>query len=136
MTVQPSDAWKLALAVALGAAILMSLRAQAPKRAVPGAELRRLVYAAVALYVVGALAWMTNHPALAGIVYAVGIATAALAAWLSRGRDSGEDPPGGDDPGDEQPPPGPGGLPYFDWASFERDFRSYAARHREPAGLE
>jgi hypothetical protein len=135
MTVQPSDAWKLALATILGAAILMSLRARAPRRTIPSAELRRLVYAALALYLVGALAWVTNHPVLAGIVYAVGITTAALAAWLSRGRDS-EDPPGGQEPGDEQPPPGPGGLPYFDWASFERDFRSYAQRRREPAGLE
>jgi hypothetical protein len=136
MTVQPSDAWKLALAVALGAAILMSLRARAPQRTIPSAELRRLVYAALGLYLVGALAWMTNHPVLAGVVYAVGIVTAAIAAWLSRGRDS-EDPPGGDDdPGDEQPPPEPGGLPYFDWTSFERDFRSYAERRREPAGHE
>jgi hypothetical protein len=137
MTVQPSDAWKLALAVVLGGAILMSLRARAPRRAVPGVELRRLIYAALALYVVGALAWVTNHPVLAGIVYAVGIIAAALAAWLSRGRDS-EDPPGGDgfEPVDEDPPFGPDGVPYFDWASFERDFRTYSERRREPAGLE
>jgi hypothetical protein len=137
MTVQPADAWKLALAIALGGAIVMSLRARAPRRAVPSAELRRLVYAALALYLVGALAWITGHAVLAGIVYAVGIATAALAAWLSRGRDS-EDPPGDDydEPVDEDPPFGPDGVPYFNWESFERDFRSYSERRREPAGLD
>jgi hypothetical protein len=137
MIVHPSDAWKLGLALALAGAILASLRARAPRRAIPRAELRRLVYAALALYLVGALAWVTNHPALAGVVYAVGIITAALAAWLSRGSDS-EDPPDDDgpEPVDEHPPPGPDGVPYFDWESFERDFRSYTQRTREPAGLD
>jgi hypothetical protein len=137
MTVQPSDAWKLGLALALGGAILASLRARAPRRAIPRTDLRRLVYAALALYLVGALAWVTDHPGLAGVVYAVGIITAALAAWLSRANDS-EDPPDDDDsdPVDEHPPPRPDGVPYFDWDTFERDFRSYTQRHREPAGLD
>ena len=68
---------------------------------------------------------------LAGLVYATGIAVCALAAWLSRGSDS-EDPPGGQDPVDEQPPPEPDGLG-FDWAAFEWDFRSFVDRQREPA---
>jgi hypothetical protein len=135
MNVQPGDAWKLALAIVLAGAIVTSLRARAPQRAVSGAQLRRLVYAALALYLVGALAWFTHHAALAGLIYALGITTAALAAWLSRGRDS-EDPPGGEEPVDEHPPDDPDGVPYFDWASFERDFSSYAERRREPAGLD
>jgi hypothetical protein len=56
----------------------------------------------------------------------------ALAAWLSRGSDSGGPPPG-DEPADEQPPPDPDGVPQFDWAAFERAFRAYDSR-REPTG--
>ena len=108
MVVPPSSAWKLVLALALAVAILGSLLIRAPQRAVPGAELRRLVLSAIILYAVGGLASITHHPALAGFVYAAGIAVCALAAWLSRGTDS-EDPPGGEEPVDEQPPPEPDG---------------------------
>jgi uncharacterized membrane protein YfcA len=132
MVVQPSDAWKLVLAVMLGAGILISVYAHAPHRAVAGSDLRRLVVSALSLYAVGGVASLTHHPVLAGIVYAAGIIVCALAAWLSRGTDS-EDPPGGEEPVDEQPPPEPDGLPTFDWASFERDFRAYSERQREPA---
>jgi hypothetical protein len=132
MVVASADAWKLVLAIALGAVVVLSAFARAPRRAVPGADLRRLVVAALALYAVGGIASLTHHPMLAGLVYAAGIAVCALAAWLSRGSDS-EDPPGGEDPVDEQPPPEPDGLPSFDWATFERDFRSYSERDREPA---
>jgi hypothetical protein len=135
MVVPPSAAWKLVLAVGLAAAIVLSLRARAPRRAVPGAELRRLVFSAVVLYAVGGLASITHHPALAGIVYASGIAVCALAAWLSRGSDS-EDPPGGEEPVDEQPPPEPDGLPAFDWAHFETQFRDYSERRRTPLGVD
>jgi hypothetical protein len=131
MVVQPSDAWKLVLAVLLGAGILISVYAHAPRRAVAGSDLRRLVVSALSLYAVGGVASLTHHPVLAGIVYAAGIIVCALAAWLSRGTDS-EDPPGGEEPVDEQPPPEPDGLPTFDWASFERDFRAYSERRREP----
>lgn len=133
MMLPPSSAWKLVLALALLAAIFVSLRARAPERAVPGSELRRLVLAAVALYAVGAVASLTHHPMLAVFVYAAGIAICALAAWLSRGSDS-EDPPGGEEPGDEQPPPEPDGVPTFDWARFEDEFRAYAER-RDRAGV-
>ena len=132
MVVQPSDAWKLVLAVLLGAGILISVYAHAPRRAVAGSDLRRLVLSALSLYAVGGVASLTHHPVLAGFVYAAGIIVCALAAWLSRGTDS-EDPPGGEEPVDEQPPPEPDGLPTFDWASFERDFRAYSERRREPA---
>jgi hypothetical protein len=134
MVVQPSDAWKLVLAIALGAAIFLSARARAPRRPASGAELRRLVLAALLLYGVGALASVTHHPVLAGVVYAGGITVCALAAWLSRGTDS-EGPPGGGEPVDEHPPPSPDGLPGFDWARFERDFRAYSDRDRETAGV-
>jgi hypothetical protein len=133
MVVPPSDAWKLVLAVVLASGIFISACAQRPRKAVPGSDLRRLVISALALYAVGGLASLTGHPALAALVYAAGIIVCALAAWLSRGRDS-EDPPDddGDDPVDEQPPPEPDGL-RFDWAAFERDFRSFVDRQREPA---
>jgi uncharacterized membrane protein YfcA len=130
MVMPPSDAWKLVLAIVLGAGILVSAYAHAPSRAVPGADLRRLVVSALTLYAVGGLASLTHHPVLAGLVSAAGIIVCALAVWLSRGSDS-EDPPGGEDePSDEQPPPEPDGLPTFDWALFERDFRSYSERDR------
>jgi hypothetical protein len=57
---------------------------------------------------------------------------AALAAWLSRGRDQ-EDPPDSDGPADGPPPPEPDGLPGFDWTRFEREFGDYATDHRAPA---
>jgi len=127
MVVPPSDAWKVVLAIALAAAIFVSLYARAPRRAVPGSELRRLVISALGLYAIGGLASFTHHPMLAALVYAAGIAVCALAAWLSRGTDS-EDPPDGEEPEDEQPPPEPDGVPRFDWAAFEQQFRAYAER--------
>jgi hypothetical protein len=135
MVVPPSAAWKLVLALALAVAIFGSLFVRAPRRAVPGAELRRLVFSAVALYAVGGLASIMHHPSLAGFVYATGIAVCALAAWLSRGSDS-EDPPGGEEPVDEQPPPEPDGLPTLDWAHFEAQFREYSERRANPLGVD
>jgi hypothetical protein len=129
MLIPPSDAWKLVLAVTLAVAIILSAFATAPRRAVPASDLRRLVLSALGLYGVGGLASLTNHPGLAGLIYAAGIMTCALAAWLSRGTDS-EDPPGGEEPGDERPPPEPDGLPELDWDEFERSFRTYAERSR------
>jgi hypothetical protein len=134
MLVPPSDSWKLVLAIVLGAAILLSAAARAPRRAVPGSDLRRLMLSALGLYAVGGLASLTHHSVLAGLVYAAGISICALAAWLSRGSDSEDPPSDGDDPADEQPPPEPDGIPWFDWAAFERDFRSYAERPRDPIG--
>ncbi len=134
MVVPPSVAWKLILAVTLAGAIVVSARASAPRRAVPDGELRRLVASALVLYMVGGVASLTHHPGLAGLVYAAGIITCALAAWLSRGTDS-EDPPRGDEPVDEQPPPEPDGLPTLNWAEFERAFRAYSERERGPAGV-
>jgi hypothetical protein len=127
MVLPPSVAWKLVLALALMAAIFVSLYARAPEHAVPGSDLRRLVVSALGLYAVGGLASLTHHRLLAALVYSAGIVVCALAAWLSRGSDS-EDPPGGEDPVDEQPPPEPDGLPRFDWDLFEREFRTYSER--------
>ena len=127
----PSVAWKLVLAIALAAAICVSLFARAPRRAIPGSELRRLVLSALGLYAVGGLASLTHHPMIAALVYAAGIAVCALAAWLSRGNDSEDPPRGGDEPVDEQPPPRPDGVPSFDWEAFERAFRAYSER-RQP----
>jgi hypothetical protein len=127
MVLPPSVAWKLVLALALMAANFVSLDARAPEHAVPGSDLRRLVVSALGLYAVGGLASLTHHRLLAALVYSAGIVVCALAAWLSRGSDS-EDPPGGEDPVDEQPPPEPDGLPRFDWDLFEREFRTYSER--------
>ena len=136
MLVSSSFAWKLVLAIVLGVAIFISAYGSAPRRGVPRSDLRRLVLSALALYIVGAIASLKHHPTLAALVYASGIAICALALWLSRGADPGEDPPrGGDEPTDERPPPNPDGLPAIDWGAFERDFRSYSERsgRREPA---
>jgi hypothetical protein len=134
MVVPASDAWKLALAVLLGAAIFASAYARAPRQAVPRAELGRLVICALALYAIGGLASLTGHGAVAGVVYAAGIGVCAFAAWLSRGTDS-DDPPDGDEPADEQPPPDPDAVPRFEWAEFEQAFRAYVDRGREPTGV-
>lgn len=131
MFVPPEYAWKLVLAIALGAAIVTSAWAKAPKRAFPGVELRRLVFGALVLYAVGLAASLTHHAVLAAVLYAAGITVSALAAWLSRGSDSGG-PPRWDDPADEQPPPDPDGVPGFDWQTFEQQFRDYARRERAP----
>ena len=133
MLVPLSDSWKVVLAVLLGAGIFTSAHARAPRKAVPHGDLGRLVGCAVGLYAVGGIASLTHHAALAGIVYAAGIAVCAFAAWLSRGSDS-DDPPDGDEPADEQPPPSPDGVPWIDWTEFERAFRAYADRPRERAG--
>jgi hypothetical protein len=136
MLLPSSIAWKLVVVMVLVGAILLSACARAPRRPLPRVELRRLVLAAVTLYAVGVFASLTRHPLLAGLVYVAGIAACALAAWLSRGIDP-EDPPddGGQDPPDEGPPSDdPDGMPAFDWAAFERQFRAYSRRRREPAG--
>jgi hypothetical protein len=128
-----TDAWKLGFAVVLVIAIFASACARAPRRSVPPSELRRLVLCSLALYAVGGLASLTHHPALAAAVYGTGISIAALAAWLSRGRDQEDPPDDGDEPVDEQPPPEPDGIPPLDWARFEREFREYARKQRRPA---
>jgi len=131
--VPPEAAWKIVLAIALGGAILASAYAKAPRRAFPSSELRRLVLGALVLYAVGLTSSLTHHSVLAVVLFASGISVSALAAWLSRGNDSGGGPPRGDEPVDEQPPPDPDGVPRFDWATFERDFQDYA-RRRSPVG--
>lgn len=133
MVLSLSAIWRLAFAVVLCAAIVVSACARAPRQSVPGAELRRLVLCALTLYGIGGLASLTHHAVLAGLVYGAGIMISALAAWLSRGRD--EDPPDGHEPVDEQPPPEPDGVPRFDWSAFERDFRAYARDSRRQSGV-
>lgn len=117
------------LAVGLLLAIFLSAYAQAPRQAIAKSDLRRLVLSAVGLYCVGLLASLTHHGQLAGLVYATGIVVCALAVWLSRGTDPEDPPDDHDEPVDEQPPPEPDGLPAFDWASFEQQFREYSDRH-------
>ena len=135
MVVSPSVGWKVALAVVLGAGIVASAYARAPRRAASGTDLARLVTCALALYALGGIASITHHALLAALVYVSGIAICAFAVWLSRGSDS-DDPGWGDEPADEQPPPDPDGIPPMDWAEFERAFQAYAERgpQRQPAG--
>jgi hypothetical protein len=133
VVVSLSFASKVAFAAVLAVAIFVSACARAPRHSVPASELRRLVASALVLYAVGGLATLTHHPELAALVYATGIAIAALAAWLSRGRDQ-DDPPGGSEPFDEPPPPEPDGVPRLDWERFEREFRDWERRSRQPTG--
>src|ERR1700733_13994213 len=123
-------AWKLGFAAVLVLGILASACVRAPRRSVPSTELRRLVICSLVLYAVGGLASLSHHPALAAVVYGTGISVAALAAWLSRGRDQEDPPDDGNEPVDEQPPPEPDGVPAFDWTRFEREFRDYERRQR------
>jgi len=133
-----SIAWYLAVSwivFALGAAIVMGAWGAAPHRSVQRTELKRLVACALLLYGAGGLASLAGHSTLAALAYAAGISVCALALWLSRGSDADDPPHGGEDPSDEQPPPAPDGMPEFDWAAFEREFRNYVRpSERTPAG--
>jgi hypothetical protein len=124
--------WRLVLAIALVAAVAMSVCWTAPGRVVDRGVLHRLVVSGLSLYAVGGVAALAHRETLAGLVFAAGIFTCALAVWLSRGTDS-EDPPDEQEPADEPPPPSPDGLSNLDWDEFERAFRAYAAR-RDRAG--
>lgn len=131
MTMSLAIAWKVGLTAVLLGTIVLSARARAPRRALPRADMRRLVGSTMVLYAVGLAAWATDHPSLAITVFGAGIATAALAAWLSRGDDPRR-PPDDEAPVDEQPPPGPDGHG-IDWDAFERDLAAYAERTRSSA---
>lgn len=124
--------WKLALAVGLAGAIIVSVSARAPRKPLAGADLRRLVVSAIALYAVALMALLKHHSELAVLLFAAGIAISALAVWLSRGAEPGGGPPSWEDPVDERPPPDPGEPPSFDWVLFERELREYV-RSRELA---
>jgi hypothetical protein len=126
-------AWRVAFAIGFCGLIFASAFARAPRQALPSWELRRLVLCALLLYAVGSYASVTQHKLLAGFVLGAGILISALAAWLSRGRDQEDPPSDGDQPIDEHPPPEPDGVPRFDWAAFERQFRAYD-RRRSPVG--
>jgi hypothetical protein len=134
MVVHSADAWKLALALMLGSAILLSLLARAPRQSLSEGQLQRLIFSAVTLYGVGAFAWLTHHRVLAAAVCAGGTGVAALAAWLSRGATPDDPPSPPEEPVDPDPPAAPDGQPEFDWAAFEQAFRTYSRREREPAG--
>jgi len=127
-------AWKVVLAVALIGAIVLSASAKAPRRSLPRSDLRWLLLGAAALYAVGLVAFLKHHSEVAALLAAGGIATSTLAAWLSRGADTGDEPPWSGDPADERPPDS---GPSIDWAQFERELREYAdrsdrSRTREP----
>jgi hypothetical protein len=123
--------WKLALAIALAGAIIISASARAPRSSLPRADLRRLLLGALALYIVAVIAVLKQHGQLAILLFAAGIVTSALAFWLSRGRDDGG-PRREDEPVDEHPPPGSGDLGgTFDWPRFERELLAYIERSRD-----
>ena len=71
---------------------------------------------------------MTHHGLLAGFVFSAGIMrldARGLAVARPRPGGSAAD---GDEPVGEEPPPEPDGVPRFDWAAFEREFRAYDGR--------
>lgn len=126
-----SFVWKLALAGALAGAIIISASARAPRRSVPRADLHWLLFGALALYGVALFAMLRHRGPFAVLLFATAIAASAFAAWLSRGREDGGLSPG-DEPIDRHPPPAPDDLGGIDWERFERDFRAYMDRRREP----
>jgi len=128
--VASSLVWKLALAIALAGAIIISASARAPRASLPRADLRRLLLGAAALYAAALLAALKHHEQLSVLLFATGVLITALARWLSRGHGDGGLPPG-DEPLDLHPPPGPD-LEQFDWAQFERELRAYMDRSRDP----
>lgn len=133
MTPGPPTSWKVILTATLLFAVFASVFLRAPHQRVEGRELKRLVAAAVVLYIVGAAASLQHRAELAGFVYAAGILVCALAVWLSRGvsrGDGGDGPDGTDPPLDERPPPQPDGMPTFDWDEFERERARWGGRER------
>jgi hypothetical protein len=110
-----SFVWKLVLAAALAAAILISAVARAPRRPVPRADLRALVLGALLLYAVGLAAALSHRQTLAALLYGSGITVSSLAGWLSRAADAGEPPDHGETPGEPSPP-----GPEIDWDALER----------------
>jgi hypothetical protein len=130
-----SSGWKLALTLGLLVAILASVCLRAPRRPMERFELRRLVLGALLLYGIGAVASVLHRGQLAGLLYASGILVCSVAVWLSRGAERGDGPDGpggGEPPQDEQPPPGPDGLPLLDWDEFDRERAGWG--RRAPAG--
>ena len=123
---------KLAGALGLATAIVAAARAKAPRRPVGPWELSRLVAGALALYAAGVVALLSHRAMLATIAFAGGVATATLAAWLSRGHRPDDPPDDGPGPprSDQPPPPDPDGVPPIDWDRFERERRSW---ERPPA---
>lgn len=131
MLFTPPLAGKLALAALLVIAIALAARARAPRRRAAPSDLRRLVLSVLVLYAVGLVALLDGHATLSTVAFAAGVATAALAAWLSRGADS-DDPPGGGDPPARVPPPDPDGVPRWDWERFDRERRTWTLPPRQP----
>ncbi len=126
MLADPSLAWKLVLAVVLGAAIVFGAYGSAPRRRVPHSDLQRLVLSAIApLRRRGNRLAETPHDARRARVRRrnrglrarhCGCRVAPIrrgAATRRRGAQR------------RAPPPRPDGLPQFDWAAFERAFRTY-----------
>ncbi|MDQ6840983.1 MAG: hypothetical protein M3025_00975 [Actinomycetota bacterium] len=128
------EPWKLVAAAGLAAMIFASVLAKAPARFSAASEPQKLVMGSLALYAVGAAAWMTGHLRIATILFGTGIGTAALGAWLSRAADGRERVPMAD-AGPSGEPHDPGGPQLFDWAAFERELLDYTSRQRQTAGL-
>ncbi len=100
----------------------------------PRRRLRRLVLSAIALYSVGGVASLTHHPPWRPLYMRPGLPSARWPCG-SHGAPIPTTRPDGEEPTDEQPPPAPDGLPELDWGEFERAFRAYTDRSREPAGM-
>ena len=120
MLVSPSAAWKLVLAWRSAPAIVVSAYARAPRRAFPARSCVGWCCSALGLYAVG-LDWPRSPTTRSGRVWSMRPGS-SCARW-PRGCRAATTPrirPEVEEPGDEHPPPGPDGLPEFDWAAFER----------------
>jgi hypothetical protein len=112
---------KLTLSVVMVGVLVAGFTVRPPRESVPVAELKRLVVAVAALYIIGVAALLEHRPDLAGIVVGSGLLLCALAVWLSRGLKPPRDDADGGDDGDppREPDPGPALL----WSFYEEQFR-------------
>jgi hypothetical protein len=129
-------AWKLIPTVFMAGALVAGFTVRPPREPVPEGELKRLVAAVAALYVVGAIALFAHRTPLAGVVFGSGLLLCALALWLSRANRPPRDDGDGDGDGDGGPSPlepsptGPEFVPLgpeFDWAFYEDQLREPVA---------
>ncbi len=121
-------AWKLIPAILMLGALVAGFLARPPREPVSSRELKQLVAAVAALYMVGGVALAMHRTPLAAIVFGAGLVLCALALWLSRGhtpppKDDNDGGGGGGEPPLEPLPLGPD----FDWAYYEDQFREPVA---------
>jgi hypothetical protein len=129
-------AWKLIPAVFMLGALVAGFFVRPPREPVSPGELKQLIAAVAALYIVGGVALAMHRTPLAAVVFGSGLVLCALALWLSRGQTPPprDDNDGGGGGGGQPPldplPIGPDALPVgpdFDWGFYEDQFREPVA---------